>query len=101
MCKIRAKYKHFLNKNTSKNTSKIKVFVLKKRVNSTRDIFTTKVRKSAVFIPYKWYCMVLYCIVLRSWLRRALSITIERKTLNLLPVVSHSNFSQRLRDIYA
>ena len=44
--KIRAKYKYFFNKNTSKNTSKIKVFVLKKRVNSTRDIFTTKVRKS-------------------------------------------------------
>ena len=24
-----------------------------------------------ILLPYKWYCMVLYCIVLRSWLRRA------------------------------
>ena len=43
--KIRAKYEHILNK----NTSKIKAFVFKKNVNSTRDIFTTKVRKSALF----------------------------------------------------
>ena len=45
--------------------SKIKV-VLKKRVNAIRDIFTTKVRKSAVFIPLingiAWYCIVLYCV---------------------------------------
>ena len=24
-----------------------------------------------ILLPYKWYCMVLYYIVLRSWLRRA------------------------------
>ena len=45
--KIRAKYEQFLNKNTSKIRAKIRV---KKRINSTRDIFTIKVRKSALFL---------------------------------------------------
>ena len=45
--KIRAIYEQFLNKNTSKIRAKIRE---KKRVNSTRDIFTIKVRKSALFL---------------------------------------------------
>ena len=49
----------FFNKNTSKNTSKIRVFVLKKCVNSTRDIFMTKVRKSSHFFWCKF--IVLLC----------------------------------------
>ena len=52
--KIRAKYEYFLNKNTSKIRVKIRVklrfLFLKKRVNSTRDIFMTKVRESAHFL---------------------------------------------------